>query len=48
MKFKRYGRTWYTEEEEAEENKKSNETICFDSGLKAYYIEKPKKSMWDF
>lgn len=48
MKFKRYGRTWYTVKEEAEEDKKPNEIISFDTGLNAYYIEKNKKSIWDF
>lgn len=42
MKFERYGRIWYTLKEEAEEDKKPKETISFDSGLNAYYLEKEK------
>ena len=43
-KFHRYGRIWYTNKREVYDTRKPNEDICFDSGLKAYYIAPVKEN----
>ena len=47
-KFHRYGRWWYTTKKEADAARRFNERVYFDKGMKAYYIIRPKKSIWDF
>ena len=47
-KYRRYGRWWYTTKKEALKAKRSDETIYYDDGAKAYYIRKTKKSFWGF
>ena len=46
--FYRYGILWFTTKEEAQENNENNDEICYDKGMKLYYIKKPKKSIWKF
>ena len=47
-KFFKFGRWWFTTRKEAEKERKHNECIYFDSCQKAYYMRKPKKSIWSF
>ena len=47
-KFHKYGRLWYTTKKEAESARRKNERVYYDEGMKAYYIIRPKKSIWDF
>lgn len=47
-KFYRYGRWWYDDKREAYDERKPNEDIYYDKGMKAYYILKAKKSIWSF
>ena len=47
-KFHRYGRWWYTTKKEAQDARRKNERVYFDEGMRAYYIIRPKKSIWDF
>ena len=48
MKFKKYGRTWYTTKKEALENRTKGDRIYHDIGMKSYYLIPPKKkSFWN-
>lgn len=47
-RFYRYGRWWYTSENEAQDARRYNERVYFDKGMRAYYIIRPKKSFWEF
>ena len=47
-KFHRYNRLWYTTKKEAQDARRSDEQMYFDEGMEAYYLIRPKKSIWDF
>lgn len=47
-RYHKYGRWWYTTKKEAQDARRYNERVYFDEGIKAYYIIRPKKSIWDF
>lgn len=48
MKFKKYGRTWYTTRKEALKNRMKGDMIYYDIGMKSYYLISPKKkSFWN-
>jgi hypothetical protein len=47
-KFFKFGRYWFTTRKEAEIERKHGESIFFDSCQEAYYIRKPRKSLWNF
>lgn len=47
-RYHKYGRWWYTTKKEAQDARRYNERVYFDEGMKAYYIIRPKKSIWDF
>ena len=44
----KYGRWWYTTKKEAQDIRRKGERVYYDKGMKAYYIIRPKKSIWDF
>ena len=47
-KFFKFGRDWFTERKEAEKERNKGETIFYDSCQEAYYVRKPRKSIWSF
>ena len=46
-KYYKYGRWWYKTRSQADDEANPKETVCYESGMKRYYIIKPcKKTFW--
>lgn len=47
-RFYKYGRWWYTTKKEAQDVRRKGERVYSDKGMKAYYIRRPRQSIWQF
>lgn len=47
-KYFKFGRFWFTTRKEVEKERNHGESVYFDLCQEAYYIRKPKKSIWSF